>query len=559
MWTPQELEEAGLNDFRVFLRQVWDYLRLPEPTPAQNDIAHYVQVGPNRRMVQAFRGIGKSFLTNAYVCFRLLHNPQHKIMIVSAGQQLADDNSNMIKGLIDGMDILAFLRPKPGQRTSNVAFDVGPATVDKSPSVKSVGITGQLTGSRANLIVSDDVETPKNSMTHTMRERIAELVTEYGDVIKPGGDILYLGTPQVEESLYNRLPTRGYTIRVWPAEVPERATPYHGRLAPYVQDMIDAGVEKGTPTDPQRFDRDELDTKRIEKGKGGYALQYMLDTNPSDLEKHPLKLGDLIINDVDQDVGNVKIVWGSNKELVIEGLDAGGFDGDYYHRPAWLSDEMVPWSGTVMAIDPSGEGKDETAYAIVRQLYSQLFLVASGGFLAGFAEPTLNKLARLASQYKVNEVITERNYGGGMFGSLLEPRIRKLAEVNWDPENHPWHSGQKEVRILQTLDPLLGSHRLIVSRKVIEDDAAQQRDDQQYSLIYQLTRLTRDRGALPHDDRAEALSMACAYWNERMNRDRTEAHKEHKEDLRDEQLRAFAESALGTKAFGHKWVSRLTR
>lgn len=559
MWTKEELHEAGLNDFRVFLRQVWDYLRLPEPTPVQNNIAYFVQHGPSRRMVQAFRGVGKSFLTNAYVCFRLLHNPQEKIMIVSAGQQLADDNSNMIKGLIDGMDILSFLRPKVGQRTSNVAFDVGPAEVDKSPSVKSVGITGQLTGSRANLIVSDDVETPKNSMTHTMRERNAELVTEYGDVIKPGGDILYLGTPQVEESLYNRLPTRGYTIRVWPAERPKEITRYHGRVAPHIEDMIKAGIPAGTPTDPDRFDRDELEAKKVEKGKGGYALQYMLDTSPSDIEKHPLKLENLIVSDVDADVGYVKLVWGGTKELVIEGLEAGGFDGDYYHRPAWKSDEMVPWTGTVMAIDPSGQGKDETAYAIVRCLYSQLFLVACGGFLSGYSDTTLNKLARLTAKHRVNEVITERNYGGGMFGSLLEPKIRALGEVNWDPDNHPWHSSQKEVRILQTLDPLFGAHRLIVDRKVIEDDIMQQKDDQQYSLIYQLTRLTRDRGALPHDDRAEALSMACAHWVERMNRDRTEAHKAYKEELRDEQLAKFAEGVLGHRPLGNKWVNTVLR
>ncbi|WP_270994138.1 phage terminase large subunit, partial [Listeria seeligeri] len=99
---------------------------------------------------------------------------------------------------------------------SNLAFDVGPAQPDQSPSVKSVGINGQLTGSRADTIIADDIEVPKNSMTVVQREKLAELVKEFDAVLKPGGEIIYLGTPQTEESLYNKLPERGYVIRIWP-------------------------------------------------------------------------------------------------------------------------------------------------------------------------------------------------------------------------------------------------------------------------------------------------------------------------------------------------------
>ena len=51
--------------------------------------------------------------------------------------------------------------------------------------------------------------------------------------------------------------------------------------------------------------------------------------------------------------------------------------------------------------------------------------------------------------------------------------------------------------------------------------------DQQYSLVYQLTRLCRERQALAHDDRLDALAMNVAYWTAHMD----VAHEEEKEQI----------------------------
>ena len=68
-----------LKDFRNFLYLVWKHLNLPEPTDVQYDIADYIQHSPNRAIVSAFRGVGKSWITSAYVLWRLLLNPQLNI------------------------------------------------------------------------------------------------------------------------------------------------------------------------------------------------------------------------------------------------------------------------------------------------------------------------------------------------------------------------------------------------------------------------------------------------------------------------------------------------
>jgi hypothetical protein len=318
-----------------------------------------------------------------------------------------------------------------------------------SPSVKSVGITGQLTGSRADIIVPDDIETPKNSYAHGLRERIAVLIKEFASVLKPGGRVIYLGTPQVEQSLYNRLPERGYKIMVWPAEVPENTEAYHGTLAPFIERMVERGVPAHTPVEPSRFPRAELDKKCTELGKSEYALQFMLDTNPSEIDKHPLKLRDLIVSTLDDTMTHVRVVHSSDKDFGIKDLTSGGFDGDFYHRPAWKSEEMAPFSESIMFVDPSGRGGDETSYCVLKILYSQLHLFAIGGYKDGFAESTLAGLAGTAVRYKVTKIIVEPNYGGGMFTQMLRTAVLKIGRAA--VEDAEWSRGMKEARILDVL------------------------------------------------------------------------------------------------------------
>lgn len=565
MYTREELEQENLTDFRVFLVHVWRHLGLPHPTPVQLDIAHQLQIAPEhhrRVIIQAFRGVGKSWITVAYVLWRLLLDPQLKIMVVSANDSLSGDFSNFCFQLIHGMPILQHLAPHGDQRKSTEKFDVGPATPSKDPSVKSVGITGQLSGSRADIIVSDDVEVPKNSYTHLLRERLAELVKEYDAVLKPGGVIVYLGTPQVEQSLYPRLESRGYRALIWPAEIPNRPQAYKNRLAPYILKVLEANKDPGTPIDPRRFNQDELDERRISYGSSGYALQFMLDTSPSLVEKHPLKCNDLLVADIDVKMGPTEIVWGRDKEQVIQDLLSGGFDGDVYVRPAWRAQEMARWQGTVLAIDPSGRGKDETAYAIVKYLHGNLYLVDSGGFRDGYGQDTLESIARAAVRWGVNYIVSEQNYGGGMFDKLLLPVIHRIAleskaEVlpKFDEEWKGWSNTQKELRILDTLEPVFKSHRLVIDRRVIERDLEVQADNQAYSLIYQMTRMERVKGCLAQDDRVDALAIAVAYWTERMSRDQKKAAQGHRDELRRQELKKFMRHAIGGRApsLTHKW------
>ena len=542
--------KSKLTDFRNFLYLVWKHLNLPQPTPIQYDIADYLQHGPRRMVIEAFRGVGKSYITSAFVVHQLLLDPECKVLVVSASKNRSDDFSTFTQRLINDMPVLNHLKPREEQRASKISFDVGPAGPSHSPSVKSVGITGQLSGSRADIIVADDIEIPNNSATQMMRDKLAEAVKEFDAVLKPDGRIIYLGTPQTEMSLYEELPNRGYEARIWPARYPSEAvrSRYSGRLAPLVGNLLDRDEEAltGLPTDPKRFTDEDLLERELSYGRSGFSLQFMLDTSLSDADRYPLKLSDLIVMPLDNDKAPEKVMWGRIPQNEIKELPNLGLAGDKYYSPQDTVGSYLDYTGSVMAIDPSGRGADETAYAVVKMLNGQLFVTDAGGVKGGYAKETLQALSVIAKNNKVNEIIVESNFGDGMFTELFKPVIHKVYDVTI---NEVRHSKQKELRIIDTLEPVMNQHRLVIDPKVIERDwqSVQNYSTEKapkYTLAYQMTRITKERGALAHDDRLDALSMAVAYWVEQMASDADKAIVDRKEELLMETLERFSTNTL---------------
>jgi hypothetical protein len=548
-----------LKDFRNFLWVVWKHLNLPDPTPIQYDIAEYLQSSPRRCIIEAFRGVGKSYITCAFVVHQLLLDPDKKFMVVSASKARADDFSTFTQRLLLELPMCQHLIAKGDQRWSKIAFDVAPAKASGSPSVKSVGITGQLTGSRADVIIADDVEIPNNSMTQTMRERLGESVKEFDAVLKPDGKIIYLGTPQTEMSLYNTLTERGYELRVWPARYPsleatEKA--YNGRLAPSLYEAITRKEEAptGLPTDPQRFTEEDLLERELSYGRSGFALQFMLDTSLSDRDKYPLKLSDLIVMSCDDTTAPDKVVYGIFNPL--DQLPNVGLSGDRYYAPADTVGRSE-YSGSVLAIDPSGRGSDETGYAVVKALNGYLYVTDAGGIKGGYDDATLKSLAVIAKYNKVNMVLIESNFGDGMFTELFKPYLQKVHPVTIEEVRH---SKQKEQRIIDTLEPVMNQHKLIIDPKVIQKDYDSVQDlppekAMKYMLAYQMTRITRDRGALSHDDRLDVLAMAVQYWVEQMAADADKEINLKRQDLMMKELDKFMSdfNTLGNSSKSSTW------
>lgn len=554
--TTADLEDPLKSDFRKFVYVVWKHLGLPDPTPLQYDIAYWLQMGPKRAVVQAFRGVGKSWITVAFVLWTLYCDPQKKIMVVSANAPKAAEFSTFCLQLLRDMPLLRHLAPRSDQRQSTISFDVGPAKPDQSPSVKSLGINGQLAGSRADIIVPDDIEIPKNSDTETKRELLLEAVKEFDAVLKPlpTSRIVYLGTPQTEQSIYNKLPERGYQIRIWPARypTPEKVARYGARLAPKIALALQKDPQLvGKPTDGVRFTDTELSERELSYGRSGFALQFQLDTSLSDADKFPLKLADLIVHPCDPFKAPIDFAWASAPTNAWRDLPIVGLQGDRFYAAMWHSPTFTEYEGAIMAVDPSGRGKDETSYAVVKLLHGRLFLVAAGGFLGeGYSDENLKKLLDVAKKHDVKKIIAEPNFGGGMFVQLLKAAAQKHYACGI--EDAEWSSTMKEARIIDTLEPVMNQHRLIVDPAVIQADyeSVQKYDGErspEYRLFYQMARMIKQKGALRHDDRIDALAMAVAYWTRHMARDTDKAVTDHHEAQFDKELEKFMKGALGSR------------
>ena len=540
--------ENPLLDFRNFLFMVWEHLTLPHPTPVQYDIADYLQNAPKRAVIEAFRGVGKSYITSAYVCWKLLLDSETKVLVVSASKVRSDDFSTFTQRLINELPILHHLKSREGQRQSKVAFDVGPCSASHSPSVKSVGITGQLSGSRADIIVADDVEVPNNSMTQTMRDKLSEAVKEFDAVLKPDGSIVYLGTPQTEMSLYETLPERGYEVRIWPSRYPDekQVLRYSNKLSPFIQDRLDRGYNGGDPTDPLRFDAEDLLERELSYGKSGFALQFQLDTSLSDADKYPLKLSDLIIMGVDSEKAPEKPVWTKDPRNKLTDLPNVGLPGDFFYSPETKLGDWIQYSGSVLSIDPSGRGKDETGYAVVKMLNGFLYVAECGGLRGGYKDTNLRSLSVIAKRNNVNLILIESNFGDGMFMELLKPVLRKIHNVTIEEIRS---NVQKEKRIVDTLEPVMNQHRLVIDPKVVENDYKTVQEypvesQARYMLFHQMTRITKDRGALIHDDRLDALQMAVQYWVDFMAADAEIEIRTRKEELFDIEIEKFVNGVL---------------
>jgi hypothetical protein len=512
------------EDFKLFLQALWEQLDLPSPTRAQYAIADYLQNGPKRLQIQAFRGVGKSWITGAFVLWTLFKDPEKKIMIISASKERADNMSIFLQKLIIETPWLKHLQPKSDEaRWSRISFDVQ-CSPHQAPSVKSVGITGQLTGSRADLMVLDDIEVPGNSMTELMREKLLQLCTEAESILTPKNDsrICYLGTPQTTFTVYRKLAERNYRPFVWPSRYPrkDKLSQYEGLLAPQIVEDLETGALEWQVTDPDRFDNDDLIEREAAMGRSNFMLQFQLDTSLSDAEKFPLKMADLVVTSVNPESAPDAVVWCSDPQNVIKDLPTVGLPGDYFYSPMQLQGEWSGYTETICSVDPSGRGTDETAAAFISQKNGYLYLHEMRAYRDGYSDNTLLNILRGCRKYGVTKLVIETNFGDGIVGELFKKHLQNTKQAIDVEEVRA--NVRKEDRIIDSLEPVLNQHRLIVDRSVIEWDYKSNPDEAPehrliYMLFYQMSRMCREKGAVKHDDRLDCLAQGVKYFTDAMS------------------------------------------
>lgn len=521
--------------FNSFLDDVMAHLGF-ETSWVQHDIGNWLTYGPDYLMVQAQRGQAKTTITAAFAVYALIQNPKTRVLIVSAAGNTANDISTLIVRIIGTMPQLECMRPDKaaGDRTSTENYDIHHTLkgVDKSASIACTGITGTLTSRRADLLIADDIESPKNSRTATNRELLLQLTREFSSLTtgQPNegirARIVYLGTPQSMDSVYNTLPARGFAIRIWPGRYPnlEQRKAYGDMLAPSIMARMEANPLLLTGgglagTDGQAVDdlivpEEVLQKKYLDQGAASFQLQYMLNTELSDKNRYPLKTVNLIV----MRCNRKRMPMAITRAYTEAGLEKFAVHNHNFAMavPHGVSEDTGDMQGVIMYVDPAGGGKngDETGYAVTGFLNGNIYVLDVGGLPGGYAVPVLEQLAEVAKKWEVNHIFVEKNMGYGAFKEVWAPILRKYWQGTIEDD---MVHGQKEARIIATLEPVMGRGALIINRDIVESDTSSTLRYEggkrvTYSFFHQLAKITAESGCLVHDDRLDALEGAVRYW-----------------------------------------------
>ena len=548
------------SEFLPFLEAVMELLGF-RCSEIQQDIAQFIAYGPHYLMAQAQRGQAKTTIVAAYAVWDLIHNPSHRVLVVSGGGPQAKDIAILVIRIVQSMDCLECMRPdtQAGDRASVEGFDIHHSLkgVDKSASIASIGIEGTMQGRRADLLIADDVEVTKNSQTPAQRAKLLHLTLDFTSVCSTGR-IIWLGTPQTEESVYRTLPGRGVTVRIWPGRYPTPAQmeSYGDQLAPLLQRRIAAdpslqtgggalgdqgqAIEKaGTGW----LDEENLQMKELDQGASWFQLQHMLNTKLSDELRYPIKPDRIILLDINPKQAPLIVVRSPDLKDVSRHT-AHTFDFCLRHASS-ISSEVAPLVGVRAYVDPAAGGAngDETAYAVTGFLNSTVYLLDWGGLPGGYTDELMRLLAQRLARWEPQSVTIEKNMGFGAFRQVFQPIMQAAHSCGLIDD---MVSGQKEKRIIQTLEPVIGRGSLVITPQAVEQDRQdcaryEPKNRQNYLGMYQLAKLTAARNALVHDDRADALEGSVRCWQESLTID----EKVQKERAAQEAYRLLTEDPLG--------------
>lgn len=530
------------DDFPFFVSEVWKDRKLDKLAPLSEvelELAQMAAVGPKRRGILAPRGVGKTMVVTATLsCWRYFRDPDRRILILSKSEKEAKKTVFIIRQWLDHIHFLRHLAPKGAQRDAAHYFDIGPSRDNRQPSMFCVGVGGQTEGNRAHTIIVDDGETKNNTKTAESRDELERLCSEcinilYPDVAREDGgpvdpvEVLYVGTLKHEDSLYPRLAAKGYHFTSYPLAYPAPNQDLLN-LSPLLRSRLDSGdALPGQPVFPRRFNHDNLAEKMAE-GAREWALEHMLQVNYGSQRLYPLRLEDLIVvPSVHRDIAPTFLAWGKadhsgSTRLPIPHM---GHPGDDLYRPFAIGKETAPYLGTKVWIDPAGRGEDETAFGAGASLNGFLWIKGLESIPGGHTREDMERMILFGRLHNAREFYIESNADTlGTYRTLFESVLRQLY---LDPGQDPLYpdgwkaslvddpkithaTGQKELRILGAIEPIMAAHRLVIGEPTIRLSDTR---EPHLELQHQLTRLTRDRNSLRQDGQLDVLAGLARAWN----------------------------------------------
>ncbi len=394
--------------------------------------------GDRRLLLMVFRDAGKSTLVGLFAAWLLTGNPNLRILIIAAEQMLANKMSRNIRRIIELHPAASHLLRHRGDSWAADQFTVRRSRSQRDPSVLARGLAGNFTGTRADIVICDDVEVPNTCGTTAARDDLRQRLTELNFVLVPSGLQLFIGTPHSYYSIYADRPR---------AEIGEERA-FLDSFRRLCLPLVGSG---GASAWPERFPTEIIEDLRRSAGPQKFRSQMMLEPIPPNaLTLDPDRL------------------------LVY----AGELRSHWAHNRLILSLDEAPMVSSVCWWDPAygrpGRG-DRSAIAVVMMDRSGHYWLHALRYLQ-FAVERLDEVdeatqlvrqaidfARSAQQMRL---FIETNGIGRFLPALVRRELGRAGGQLALVERHS--SKSKTDRILNALDPILAAGHLHIHQSVLQ-------------------------------------------------------------------------------------------
>lgn len=414
-------------------------------------------VGDRRLLLMVFRDAGKSTLAALFCAWILARNPNLRILILAAEHHLACKMARNVRKILEILPLARDLLPGRSDQWASDQFTIQRDLVQRDPSVLARGISGNITGTRADVIICDDVEVPNTSDTPAKREILRQRLRELSFILTPGGTQLFIGTPHNYYSLYSGEPR-----------------PEIGEDEPFLADfsrlVLPIFDEEGQSRWPERFTDDAIDTMRLQSGPNKFKSQMLLQ---------PAHLADTRLNPdlLSTYREEIKTVLANGRQLLSIG-ESQMVSSQCWWDPAFGHAKLGD-SSVVAVVFQNAQGH----YWLHNIEYIDLAELQSDD---DEASASCRRVAAFVERNFQTTISIETNGIGRFLPALLRKELRRVGIMASVREHVSTRS--KVSRILEAFDPILSAQTLHVHERVMNSGFVQEMRD------WLPNRLCRDDG-----------------------------------------------------------------
>lgn len=434
-------------DFPLFLA-VWNAAQKLTTPRVHLKIARWLdgaQAKANPRLLlMAFRSCGKSTLVGVFCAWLFLKSPDTRILVLSADLALARKMVRNVKRIIEKHPMTKHLIPDHIDQWGSDKFTIKRPMELRDPSMLAKGITTNLTGTRADVIICDDVEVPNTSDSAEKRLQLRERLLELDYILTPSGMQLYVGTPHCWHTIYADEPRM---------DIGED-TPFLNGFDRLVQPIL---TPDGESVWPERFPLEGINGVLKKTGPLHFKSQMMCE--PVNIYAGKLDTSNIQYYDED----TVYYESGGQPYLTLCGRKITGMSG--WWDPAFGAERG---DRSILAIIYADEEGGYWLHHLV-----QMTIDPSSGL--DEATQQCMKVAQTAKDSYLSSVALEINGIGKFLPNLLRREIGVagiLCGVREISNKKP-----KDIRILESFDAVLAARALHVHRSVLATPFIKEMED----------------------------------------------------------------------------------